>query len=678
MKQKMLLLKRSLKAMMVLAMLSICTSNVWAQDEVDPCFVEFRYFHPFNNNTLLGEVDQWGSKCFIIDVNNIADFTVFHLDTISKGRYYVVTNYKETKAYAKGRFWFNNSPEDDSGKPISSDISKNCYFDDEFFLRTAIVSVEAILIDSFLYITAAPNLENNIHDFEKWVAEGSMKRINLNKTNNFIFSFNKANYDNLPENHNYRLISSEIGGDAIVDNSTGRVKVIGESLVQKSMFTVEAVPVYRRLDFGNGDTPNTLEFQMLFMSSPLRLYENSGDYLNANNQSDKWGSCGGRYYNTDNNGNYKRDSLGNVLSFLGANNPIQYPSTNYAFYVDTAYINRGTGLIKPQYMLAVQTHLPNDTNGEYVIGRYLYNAAMSAYEISNTEDRTNFNKVQPVNSLYTSNPNGEVYKYGITGEARLAFAWAIHKGDSLYVLKGADLDPGYNVADPYRLWQTLTREYGVEGKSIDFNKLISENIVSGSEYQEAYYPSGNRGADPEMRTYYDYKPASALSSGKTIGLHTIIALNDNSHKDWVFSFRLFETGSDDFVIESETEGRDTRKGPIIHPGRYGVITFSNSVPVVRLAEDFSPEMVFNVRQTDLTPVGNKYDPIDASTKATVVGGTGNVTIRNAANKKVLISDVLGRTIANITASSDHISVAVLSGVIFVAIEGEKATKVVVK
>ena len=448
-------------------------------------------------------------------------------------------------------------------------------------------------------------------------------------------------------------------------------------------------PIYYRIgwygdDKDYTDTPRTLEF-VRTTNSAQKLYENSGDYLSLD-QSDIRGDGGGRMYNKDVNGEYKRDSLGNILSFLGVNNSfLNGESTNYAFYVDTAYVNRGTGLIKPQYMLAVDTHLPDDANGEYVIGRYLYNASMYA-SAAKSSVRTNFNIVQPIDMTKTREPNGEAYRYETFWD-RLAFSWAIHKGDSLYVLKGAGLEPVYNGVDDdsRQLWLTLSREYGVEGKSVDFNKLISENIVPGSEYQETYYRSPS---DSETRTYYDFKPATALSPGKTIGLQAIIALDDNTHKDWVFSFR-FNKSIDPyeivahFVIETETTDRNTQFGDFICPGFGGFIQYQNNVPVItrcderELMAEFE-RLAFIAIPTDARPVSNKSVTSNAVNKAIVIGGTGNITILNAANKKVIISDILGRTVANIRASSDNISVVAPSGIIILAIEGEKAAKVIVK
>ena len=59
-------------------------------------------------------------------------------------------------------------------------------------------------------------------------------------------------------------------------------------------------------------------------------------------------------------------SEGKEINFLGVNNNIQFPNANRAIYVDTAYVNRGTGYIKPRYMLAVGTKIVPGVEGSTV------------------------------------------------------------------------------------------------------------------------------------------------------------------------------------------------------------------------------------------------------------------------------------------------------------------------
>jgi hypothetical protein len=436
-------------------------------------------------------------------------------------------------------------------------------------------------------------------------------------------------------------------------------------------------------------------------------------------------------YNVDERtGDYKRDSIGSpghVLSFLGVNSSTQFgEQTNYAFYVDTAYVNRGTGWIKPQYMLAVDAYIPDEcgvcnpqtgitegANSSYVIGRYMYNTSMYAktvvdsvmfpngtwgytdkfYDaakgdgipVSATDTVSgylltgnNFNKVQPVKYMRPRTPNGAAYLHDGYWE-RFAFAWAIHKGDSLYVLKGVDLEPMYKGAtdDPYQLWLTLTKEYGTEGKYVDFQKMI--DWCTAGTYREAYYPAGDGSLFPEMRTYRTFKDVKDYDDKHTIGLHAIIALDDNTHKDWVFSFRLTVKDATDFVIESETTDRDTGHGAMIRSGYGGWVKIQNGVPVLSRSDEkevMGQSAVFNVKPTNSRPVSN--ETADRVSHVRVTGGTGNVAIHHAAGKKVRISNLKGQIIYFGTISSDDAVVAVSPGLVIVAVNGEKTAKVLVR
>lgn len=62
----------------------------------------------------------------------------------------------------------------------------------------------------------------------------------------------------------------------------------------------------------------------------------------------------------------------------------------------------------------------------------------------------------------------------------------------------------------------------------------------------------------------------------------------------------------------------------------------------------------------------------------VIAGEGQVTITNAAGKKVVISNILGQVVANTVIASDNATIAAPAGVVVVAVEGEEAVKAIVK
>ncbi|MBC5634903.1 DUF6383 domain-containing protein [Parabacteroides hominis] len=85
--------------------------------------------------------------------------------------------------------------------------------------------------------------------------------------------------------------------------------------------------------------------------------------------------------------------------------------------------------------------------------------------------------------------------------------------------------------------------------------------------------------------------------------------------------------------------------------------------------------LFNVNDTDLTPTDNETI---ATSEVAVIAGEGQVTIANAAGKKVVISNILGQVVANTVIASDNAVIAAPAGVVVVAVEGEEAVKAIVK
>ena len=68
----------------------------------------------------------------------------------------------------------------------------------------------------------------------------------------------------------------------------------------------------------------------------------------------------------------------------------------------------------------------------------------------------------------------------------------------------------------------------------------------------------------------------------------------------------------------------------------------------------------------------------ATSEIAVIAGEGQVTIANAAGKKVVVSNILGQVVANTVLASDNAVIAAPAGVVVVAVEGEEAVKAIVK
>ena len=80
-------------------------------------------------------------------------------------------------------------------------------------------------------------------------------------------------------------------------------------------------------------------------------------------------------------------------------------------------------------------------------------------------------------------------------------------------------------------------------------------------------------------------------------------------------------------------------------------------------------------EESMSPVAN--DAINVSS-ISVISKNGAIIVKGAQGKKVVVSNVLGQTIANTVVSSDEATIAAPAGVVIVAVEGEAAVKAIVK
>ena len=89
-------------------------------------------------------------------------------------------------------------------------------------------------------------------------------------------------------------------------------------------------------------------------------------------------------------------------------------------------------------------------------------------------------------------------------------------------------------------------------------------------------------------------------------------------------------------------------------------------------------MIFNaVRPTEKDDMVTSNDEVSVE-GVSVVATNGAVTIQGAAGKSVVITNILGKVVAETILTSDNATIAVPAGIVAVAVDGEEAVKVVVK
>ncbi|OAV71609.1 hypothetical protein Barb4_00532 [Bacteroidales bacterium Barb4] len=134
----------------------------------------------------------------------------------------------------------------------------------------------------------------------------------------------------------------------------------------------------------------------------------------------------------------------------------------------------------------------------------------------------------------------------------------------------------------------------------------------------------------------------------------------------LFSFRLVEDGSRRFMLETlnpETNGR-------------GWVKIINNEPAL-VTVSYDDAIAGGATLFTLETATSNNDVIRAN-KAVISGGSGNVAVKGAVGKKVVISTILGKIITNQVLSSDEVVIAAPAGLVIVAVEGEPAVKALVK
>jgi hypothetical protein len=363
---------------------------------------------------------------------------------------------------------------------------------------------------------------------------------------------------------------------------------------------------------------------------------------------------------------------------------------NYHLFIDTAYINRGTGVIKPQYLIAVGTtvfpglkrNIPEQTEptfidnnpcvggvseGDpkviqeaftmilmpYVEGRYLVNATDSARKLD-------------------GGVRDERYIFNSTWD-RLAFVDAIHVDDRLYIVSELERY-GIKRCD-YERKVPAVDTMPEAGPYID-GQLLKEKVKQKSA---------------ELDIDLERKPGNS-----TRGVYYDFGTWGNYHNDVCFSFRFVqpgvknpdEDGDDDskeydkrFYIESETTDRTIQGNRKIAPVKGGWIKIQNFVPVLSRGsyEDaIANADIFMMEKPNGWQEGEPTLNEAVAGKCYVVGGTNEITILNAAGKQVTVTNLLGQTLVNEVLKGNSEQINVAKGLVIVNIKGEVAVKAIVK
>ena len=339
------------------------------------------------------------------------------------------------------------------------------------------------------------------------------------------------------------------------------------------------------------------------------------------------------------------------------------------FHIDTTWVNRGLGNIKPQYLISVARndqpgtpgvpctyeHNHYDNNGNLVdaahcghaiqghagfaYGKYLVNFSDSVAALDARKAKVNpykFSTNSSSNSAYT----------------RVGFVKAIHAGDSLFVLTN-----GFETMDPAKLdTATIIANY----KKAKLEHFIVDLV--GDKHKNVTW------------SFRYVNPDNAGSVAKE-GVDNAFLFESNvygNQKDAVDGQYTTVYGDADKAI-APTSAVAWLK---MHNGCLVLTDRAAQFDAVKTAGDGA--LVFNVdRMTEDDKFVTSNDEI-ATDGVSVVAGNGTITVQGAAGKSVVITNILGKVVAETVLTSDNATIAVPAGIVAVAVDGEEAVKVVVK
>ena len=321
-------------------------------------------------------------------------------------------------------------------------------------------------------------------------------------------------------------------------------------------------------------------------------------------------------------------------------------ATGLSFQIDTAWVNRGAGYIKPQYLISV-AH--NDFAG--TPGKPCTEDGPHVDKDGNITDAEHCVHATP------AIPGFERAKYLVSFQDSVD----VYGQDKPY----ADIKGGYTrvgfvegirVADT--LWILPAEFVALANDKISFDAL------------EAYNDSVKNLASK-----------SYLIKNR---------LDGNEHKNYTWSFRYVHPENAGNVTEEGVENQflfesNNYDNKIIAPENAAWLKIQNGCVVLtdksstfsHAATGGDGALIFNVENKVDDQLATDNEEI-ATSEVTVIALQGAVRVANAEGKKVVITNILGQTVTNTVITSSDATIAAPQGVVVVAVEGEEAVKAIVK
>ena len=332
------------------------------------------------------------------------------------------------------------------------------------------------------------------------------------------------------------------------------------------------------------------------------------------------------------------------------------------FIVDTAWVNRGNGDIKPQYLISVARNDQAGTPGIPCTYEHNHfdnagNPVDAAHCSHATQGHSGFDYGKYLvsfgdSALIKGHELKVPYMDIDGGYTRVGFVKAIHAGDSLFVLT-----QGFENMDPATLdTATIINAY---------KKSKSENFIV------------NLQGDNHKNVTWSFRYVNPDKAGAVT--------EEGADNEFLFESNIYNEAGVASTGKA-TKGFDKTVAGSIAPSYAAWLKMQNGCLVLTRGDsEFSAAktgsdgaLIFNAYQkTDAEDMVTSIEGANAE-GVSIITGNGTVTVQGAAGKSVVITNILGNVVAETVLTSDNATIAVPAGIVAVAVDGEEAVKAIVK
>ena len=392
--------------------------------------------------------------------------------------------------------------------------------------------------------------------------------------------------------------------------------------------------------------------------SSLELEGNEGDKADTLRFIEKYRK---EYLQVENNKNFMKEGI----DFLGIYTPDK-TEDGLSFIVDTAWVNRGSGNIKPQYLISIDR---NDFEG--VEG------------VPCTEDDHHFTaEGKPTDKWHCVHA-----KPAVPGFERGKYLINFHDFANKYgwsTLSNGEQDADY-------MWKKYDRAGFVEAIRVADTLYILRDEFKNLPNEKINFADLNKAEEDAWTA----AKKAGVSEDEFVSHKYILSGDNHKYVTWSMRFVNKEVAANEveadraFLFESmkskHVPGYNNSAMGDIAPTYAAWLRMQNGCLV--LSDDRSSNfdemntggddaLIFNVEQGD--DIATDNETIDAVEGISVVAGNGTVTVQGAAGKSVVITNILGKVIAETVLTSDNATISVPAGIVAVAVDGEEAVKAIVK